>query len=93
MRRFGPEVVDLAFKMRCFGEFSTLNSKKLCFSLLKHQLNNHEKGRWLRNPWDEARKLQETGEEQVEGPARGVGEPRSEGEVEVSGTRAVPERT
>ena len=41
-RRFGPEVVDLEFKMRCFGVFAAQNSKNLCFTLQKQQ---HEAGR------------------------------------------------
>ena len=50
MRRFGPEVVDLAFKMRCFGAFGPQNTKNLCFYLPK-QRNHHEK---LRSFWDAA---------------------------------------
>ena len=39
MQRYGPEVVDLAFKMRCFGDvLCPKNNKKFCFSLLKQQL-------------------------------------------------------
>lgn len=38
----GPERVDLAFKMRCFGDvFPPQNTKKLCFHLQKQQLASH----------------------------------------------------
>jgi hypothetical protein len=79
MRRYGPEVVDLAFKMRCFGNFVPQNSKKLCFSLLKQCL--HHETRWrqqhdLRASWDQDRGVEEEEiEEHIEAGA--VGEPNS----------------
>ena len=85
MRRVGPEVVDLAFKMRCFGVFEPQNTKKLRFSLLKQCLH-HETWRrqqcGLRSPWDQNRIIEEEIEEHIE--AHVVGEPGSkEGEDEV----------
>ena len=51
MRRFGPEVVDLAFKMRCFGAFGPQNTKNLCFYLPKQRKVHHAS---LRSLWDAA---------------------------------------
>ena len=90
MRRYGPEVVDLAFKMRCFGDLGTKNYKKLCFSLLKQQLEQHaDAAQWrrqygVREPWNQARGLQEEEEEVEESSAE---EPsKREVDVETAGT-------
>ena len=67
MRRYGPEVVDLAFKMRCFGDvLCPKNSKKVCFSLLKQQLNHAEDVRAQGAPywWVQADELGGTGSHQ-----------------------------
>ena len=63
VRRCGPEVVDLEFKMRCFGVFAAQNSKKLCFSLQKQQ---HEAGiGHLWKQWESSGGIEEReGEEQ-----------------------------
>ena len=93
MRRYGPEVVDLAFKMRCFGDFGTKNCKKLCFSLLKQQIEHADAAQWrrqfgvpaegVREPWNQARRVQEEEGEVEESSAEARGEP-SKREVEVA---------
>ena len=83
MRRVGPEVVDLSFKMRCFGLFEPQNTKKLRFSLLKQCLD-HETRRRQHNLWSQRNQAwweEEEGEEQIEeSDTRTLGEPGSEEE-------------
>ena len=90
MRRYGPEVVDLAFKMRCFGDFGTKNCKKLCFSLLKQQIEHADAAQWrrqfgVREPWNQARRVQEE-EGEVEECEPSKREVEVAVEVETAGT-------